>query len=326
MSNPPVPHSNDPGSDEPDNGRQPGDEQPRYGQDAPQHEQSTPQFGQGTPQYGQATPPAPQYGENAPQYGQNAPQYGQGGQAGQGAPQYGQNPPQYGQAGQGGAPQYGQPQYGQTPPQYGQAGQGGAPQYAQSPYGQSQYGQSPYGQSPYGQYPSEQAKVAGEGVRPPQVDLAFWLIIAAGVLSSLSTLFLAFAGRDSFMAMMEAEAARQGQALPPGSTEMLEGTVISASIIWAVILLGLYALVAFPVRKGKNWARILGTVFAAISLFGLFSGPFALGPVYGIIQILAILLGAVGIVLLYLPANSPYFQKPQPFANPYSQPGGPYGR
>lgn len=305
MSNPPVPHSNDPGSNEPDKGSQPSNgQQPRYGQDAPQYGQNAPQFGQNAPQFGQSNP---QHGQNAPQYGQGeqgTPQYGQN------APQYGQNPPQYGQAGQGGAPQYGQSPYGQNAPQYGQA----------------QYGQSPYGQSPYGQYPSEQARPASQGVRPPQVDLAFWLIIAAGVLSGLSALVLAFTGRDTFMAMMEQEAARQGQALPPGSTEMLQGTVVAGSIIGAIVTLGLYALVAFPVRKGKNWARILGTVFAAISLFGLFGGSFALGPVYGIIQILVILLGAAGIVLLYLPANSPYFQKPQPFANPYSQPGGPYGR
>ncbi|MFE4543939.1 hypothetical protein [Arthrobacter sp. NPDC056727] len=297
MSNPPVPHSNDPGSNEPDNGSQPANGQPRYGQDAPQYGQNTPQYGQGS--------------QGTPQYGQNAPQYGQ-------------NPPKYGQAGQGGAPQYGQSPYGQNAPQYGQA-QYGQPQNGQSPYGQPPYGQSPYGQSPYGQYPSEQTQAASQGVRPPQVDLAFWLIIAAGVLSGLSALVLAFTGRDTFMAMMEEEAARQGQALPPGSTEMLQSTVVAGSIIGAIVTLGLYALVAFPVRKGKNWARILGTVFAAISLFGLFGGSFALGPVYGIIQILVILLGAAGIVLLYLPANSPYFQKPQPFANPYSQPG-PYGR
>jgi hypothetical protein len=42
-------------------------------------------------------------------------------------------------------------------------------------------------------------------------------------------------------------------------------------------------------------------------------------------QILVILLGVAGIVLLYLPANAPYFQKQQPFANPYGQPGSPYG-
>ena len=87
-------------------------------------------------------------------------------------------------------------------------------------------------------------------------------------------------------------------------------------VVFALIGAGLYALVAFNVRKGKNWARILGTVFAALSVFSLF--PLGLNTLVG-------LLGIAAIVMLYLPGAAPYFQKPQPFANPYSQPG-PYGR
>lgn len=248
--------------------------------------------------------PPPQQGQNPPQYGQNAPQYGQN------APQYGQNAPQYGQN----APQYGQPQQ-----QFGQ-NQFGQPQ--QSPYGQSPYGQSPYGQSPYGQYPSEQPS-AGPTNRPPQVELAFWLIIGAGVLSFISALALAFTGGDMFLQIMQEQAELQGQDLPPGTLEGMQGILVGSSIIGGLISLGLYALVAFPVRKGKNWARILGTVFAALSLLGLFGGSFTLGPVYGMLQVVVILMGVVAIVMLYLPANSPYFQKQQPFSNPYSQP---YGR
>lgn len=256
-----------------------------------------------------ATPPAPRYGENAPQfgqpttpqYGQNAPQYGEQSPA---APQYGQNPPQYGQN----APQFG----GQNPPQ--------APAY-----GQQQFGQ-PYGQSPYAQYPSEQPQ-AGAGISgiPEQVDLAFKLILAAGILSAVSSLMLAFTGGDYFLVLMEQQAQSQGQELPPGMAETMSGTMMVAGIIGAIVSLGLYALVAFPVRKGKNWARILGTVFAAISVLGLFGGAFTFGPVYGILQIVVILLGVAGIVLLYLPANAPYFRKEQPFANPYGNPGNPYG-
>jgi hypothetical protein len=246
-----------------------------------------PRYGENAPQFGQPTPPAPQYGQNAPQYGQNAPQYGEQSPA---APQYGQNPPQ--------APAYGQ---------------------------QQPYGQQPYGQSPYGQYPSQQPQARSTSGIPPQVDLSFKLILAAGILSAVSSLVLAFTGGDYFLQMMEQQIQSQGQELPAGSADAMQGGMMVAGIIGAIVSLGLYALVAFPVRKGKNWARILGTVFAAISVLGLFGGLFTFGPVYGIMQILVILLGAAGIVLLYLPANSPYFQKQQPFASPYGQPGNPYG-
>jgi hypothetical protein len=275
MSNPPVPHSNDPGSNEP-NGSQPGNGQPRYGQDAPQYGQNTPQFGQG----GQGVPP---YGQNAPQYGQNAPQYGQGGQS---TPQYGQNSPQYGQ------PQYGQPQSGQPP-----------------------YGQSPYGQSPYGQYPSEQAQAATSAGVPKLVNYSFWMIIAAGVLSILSILITIPTLDDPAMrSTFEEQLRGSGQNI---AFEDVKGFIIGTMVVFALIGAGLYALVAFNVRKGKNWARILGTVFAALSVFSLF--PAGLNTLVG-------LLGIAAIIMLYLPGAAPYFQKPQPFANPYSQPGGPYGR
>jgi hypothetical protein len=292
MSNPPVPHSNDPGSNEPDKGTQPDNGQSRYGQDAPQYGQNAPQYGQG----GQA-------GQDAPQYGQNTPQYGQGGQAGQGAPQYGQNTPQYGQ----GTPPA--PQYGQNPPQYGQAGQN-APQYGQSPYGQS-----PYGQSPYGQYPSEQAQAATGAGAPKLVNYSFWMIIAAGVLSILSVLIAIPTLDDPAMrSTFEEQLRGSGQNI---AFEDVKGFIIGTMVVFALVGAGLYALVAFNVRKGKNWARILGTVFAALSVFSLF--PPGLNTLVGF-------LGIAAIVLLYLPGAAPYFQKPQPFANPYSQPGGPYGR
>ncbi|MFC9333744.1 hypothetical protein [Arthrobacter sp. NPDC057009] len=242
----------------------------------------------------------PRYGQDAPQYGQNIPQFGQN----QNPPQYGQNPPQYGQS-----------PYGQNPPQYGQS-QYGQSQYGQNPpqYGQSPYGQSPYGQSPYGQYPSEQAQATtGDGV-PKLVNYSFWMIIAAGVLSVLSALLTIPALDDPAMRRtFEDQLRTSGQEI---AFEDIKGFIVGSLVVFALIGAGLYALVAFNIRKGKNWARILGTVFAALSVFSLF--PAGLNTLVG-------LLGIAAIVMLYLPGAAPYFQKRQPFANPYSQPG-PYGR
>jgi hypothetical protein len=239
-----------------------------------------PQFGQNSPQFGQQSPAAPQYGQNAPQYGQNAPQYGQ---QSPGAPQQGPTPPQYGQ---------------QSPQPYGQAPQ-------------------QYGQSPYAQYPSEQPQgkgLAASGV-PQLVNISFWLIIAAGAMWLISVLFAIPALDDPAMrSTFEQQMAGSGADI---DFESIKGVVIGTMAVFGLIGAGLYALVAFNVRKGKNWARILGTVFAALSIFSVF--PPSLGS-------LVALAGIVAIVLLYLPAAAPYFQKPQPFANPYSQPGNPYGR
>lgn len=298
MSNPPYPPSNagdanpgDANTGDANKGDATKPEQPG--------QPSTPQYGQQTPQYGQQTP---QYGQqpSAPQYGQQSPA----------APQYGQPPtPQYGQQ----TPQYGQqtPQYGQQAPQFGQ----------QSPYGQQP---SPYGQQApqYGQDTNWPSQQPGPTTVPQLVNISFWMIIAAGILSAISSLILATTGSDAFINSMIQQAAQQGTEFPEGSLEGMRGGIVVAAIIGAIVSLGLYALVAFPVRKGKNWARILGTVFAAISVLGL-AGLFQFGATYGILQLLVILLGVAAIVLLYLPASAPYFRKPQPFGNPYQNP---YGR
>ena len=245
----------------------------------------------------QGTPEQPQYGQPAqPQYGQDAPQYGQQ----PSAPQYGQAAPQYGQ---------GAPQYGQQPaaPQYGQ----GAPQFGQSPYGQSPYGQSQYGQSVW---PSQQPATTS-GV-PSLVNISFWLILAAGVLNLIGIpITLAMINSPEFGSIVDEAMKAQGRNNPGIDVDSFRGIFATTVVIFSVIFAGLYALVAFNVRRGKNWARILGTIFAAISLLGL--AQVGIGTV-------TILLGIAAIVMLYLPASAPYFRKAQPFANPYGQ--GPYGR
>jgi hypothetical protein len=244
-------------------------------------QQPAPGYSQGGPQYGQPVPQPPVYGQqppSAPQYGQQAPQ----------SPQYGQAPsaPQYGQV----APQL--PQYGQQPPQFGQAG---------------------YGQSPYAQHPSERPAAPGEA--PRLVNTAFWLLVASGAVWLLSVLLtIGLIDTPALRQQFEEQMAASGTQIDFNS---IKGIIIGTIVVVAVIGAGLYALVALNVRKGKNWARILGTVFAALSVFSLFP----LGP-----GTLSALLGIAAIVLLYLPDASPYFQKRQPFANPYGQPGAPFGK
>lgn len=239
----------------------------------------------------------PRYGENAPQYGQpygqNPPQYGQN------APQYGSQPPS--------APQYGQnaPQYGQNPPQ--------APGYGQQPFGPSSYGQSPYAQ-----YPSEQPQPAGANGVPQLVNISFWLLIASAVIFVVS-LLTGLTQLDDPMFRQTFEDQMEAGGATGVTYEDIKGIIAGTLVVFAIIGAGLYLLVAFFVRKGKNWARILGTVFAALSIFGLF-GPPTIGT-------LGTLLGIAAIVLLYLPAAAPYFRKQQPFANPYGGGfGNPYGR
>jgi hypothetical protein len=262
-----------------------------------------PHSGNGQPGNGQSGsqqpgPQQPRYGQNAPQYGQNAPQYGQN------QPQYGSQPPAAPQYGQN-APQYGSP-YGQNAPQ--------APGYGQNA---PQYGQSPYGQSPYGQYPSEQPQPAGSSGVPQLVNIAFWLLIAATAIYVISILVnLTQLDAPQFRQEFEQQVRASGADI---TYDDIKPFIAGSLVVFGIIGAALYLLVAFFIRKGKNWARILGTVFAALSVLGLFGIPS--------LATIGTVLGIAAIVLLYLPAAAPYFRKQQPFANPYSGGfGNPYGR
>lgn len=206
----------------------------------------------------------PQYGQQPPQYGQNQP------------PQYGQNqPPQYGQQ----APQYGQPQYGQN-----------------QPYGQPQYGQNQpqYGQPQYGGYPGlGPEKPAGPVALPKEVNLAFWLIIGAGILGLIGIPFNIAAAKEAADSQLPASGAN---ITPEEFNTMLTAVVV----VFAVVGAALYALIAVFVRKGANWARIVATVFAVISLTNLFGGL--------VITVLQVLLGMAAVVLLYLKPSNEYFR------------------
>ena len=226
-------------------------------------------------------------------------------------PRYGQRLPEGGQAAQQQNPQapYGQPQYGQPPtgqPQYGQQPPYGQPQ---APYGQ----QNPYGQPPYG-YQAPQPGQYGFGgpatpvERPKQLTISFWLIIAAGVLTLISGLVVALIPADAILRMIEDTLRAQDPATYAEMQAQLEAAGMSFAsligmfktfaVVFAVIFAGLYALIAFFIRKGSNGARITGTVLAALSLFGLLGAD----PLTAAV----IVLGIAGIVLAWLKPSSDY--------------------
>ncbi|MFJ3958376.1 hypothetical protein [Arthrobacter sp. NPDC090010] len=238
----------------------------------PGNPQDPAQAEQGAPQQGAAQRPAEQ-----PSAGQQpaAPQYGAPPSA-PGAPQYGAQPG-YGQQAAPEAPQYGATGY--APPQYGQ-GTPAAPQWpSESPY----------------------AGPSSAMPRPQKVEISFWLIVVAGVLNLVSGLIGAFtiSSNSQFDAVVR-QMQESGSSAP--DADALRSMVVVMTLVFGVIQLALYLLVAFFVRKGANWARILGTVFAALSLINLASGVFG---------IIVTLMGVAAIVLLYLKDTSPYFKRPK---------------
>lgn len=196
--------------------------------------------------------------------------------------------PQSSVPGQPGSAQSGQPM------PYGQGAVNGAPQGG--PNGQ-QYGQAggKFGTAEYnpGQY-------TGLMERPSTIDRLLKLTLVSlgiSVLSSiLSIIGVLTADTDALLREQGGAAASQAGAADVARIVGTMGTVVG--VIGLIISIGLYLLVYFNLKKGRNWARILGTVFAAIAIlsgiFGLFTGTSGMSTG---IYIAGIVLGVVKIVV-----------------------------
>jgi hypothetical protein len=144
---------------------------------------------------------------------------------------------------------------------------------------------------------------AGTSVRPKEVDLAFWILVVwsiVGVITAVVT--VSSGGMD---AEMQRQMAASGASMDPGMASTVTGAASIGAVIGAVVGAVLWIFFGVMMRGGRNWARIVLTVFGAISiLFNLvatFTGPTP------ILSVLGVLVTAAVIVLMYRPAANPYF-------------------
>lgn len=141
----------------------------------------------------------------------------------------------------------------------------------------------------YPQYPAgppEPPSSAPLGERPRSVAMAINLIWVAVALTVVSTV-LSFVYLDDAV-----DTALEGDAAGTLSESSARAGIIVASLVILVIGVGIYALLAVFLGKGKNWARIVYTVLAAI--FGLL-GVLGLG---GDQPALTMLLGVAQLALI----------------------------
>lgn len=194
-------------------------------------------------------------------------------------------------------------------PRYGQY----APPGYQSPFEQEQQAKQAAASQPSpsqaGGFPTPQPELVNPAGPPParvvprQITSAFGLILLAGVLAlfaAISSIFLYNSAELRAMLLKQLDGYPQ-----LSSADIDVSSIITVSIVMAIVIgfigVALYVLIAFKIRAGKNWARVLGTVLAAISLISLFS----LNP----ITILQVGFGVFGIIYCWLPANRDYFRR-----------------
>ncbi|MBA0127457.1 DUF5336 domain-containing protein [Haloechinothrix sp. YIM 98757] len=179
-----------------------------------------------------------------------------------------------------------------------------SPQDPQDPYDPAR--QPP----PYPQAPQVDPNTVQAPPRPKSVDTAFMLWMASVVIGIVSSL-LSLISQD---AINEESAERLGATADQAEAGAAGGTLgIVIGLVIAVILAGL----AFAMRNGANWARIVLTVLGGIGLLfgllGLLTLPvyFAIGFVgalIGLLQIASLAVIAAAIVFMFRAESNHYFR------------------
>jgi len=260
--------------------------------------------------------PGPQAGSGQGDYSGGSPSYPPQGYPPQGNPPPGYPPQNY--PGQQGYPDQqgypGQQQPGQQSyPGSGYPGQG----YPGQPGQQGGYPtQAPYqGAAGYpGGYPGAYPGGAGlppEPVRPNTVNYAFWCWILTTV-ASLITLIVTLTS-SVWTDAVDAGVRQSGQSVNI-DVQSLVNTVKIVSVFVFLVFAAVYLLFAFKMRAGRNWARIVLTVFGALTLLSAFNTTTSSVTVNGQTYAsssgsgwVTAVLALAGIILMYVGPSNKFF-------------------
>jgi hypothetical protein len=158
---------------------------------------------------------------------------------------------------------------------------------------------------------------------PKPIQHAFKLMVAGAILQALSILLSLL--QLGTMRDQISKAARENNSNL--TQEEIDGVVaagVAITVIFGLLFGGLWLWMAFMNRKGRNWARILSTVFFALATLNMVAtvlltvagaaagNSFTAGSstTTGLIStILLWLIGLAAIVLLWNRESSQYFQQ-----------------
>ncbi|WP_395704789.1 hypothetical protein [Rhodococcus ruber] len=159
---------------------------------------------------------------------------------------------------------------------------------------------------------------------PVDVETAFQLWCAVAVLGLVylgASVLLMWERRDEFVDQMTAELARQTPPvdMPRESLESLLPLGFGITAVLGLVFTGLFVLVAFAMRRGRNWARMLLTmigVFLTVTAIPTVFGVGALGGgaglVIGLVSILQGVCSVGAIVLMHRREPNLYFLRLPP--------------
>jgi hypothetical protein len=146
--------------------------------------------------------------------------------------------------------------------------------------------------------PSESETGGPAYAAPNEVNGAFWCYIAAAVIIVVGGLLVIGSKQDILNSL------RSNNTTNASDTELntAAGVVVTFAVVVAIIVAGLFTLFAFKLRAGRNWARIVLAIIAALELINLLRS----GGDASILSFVGILAAVVGAVLSFMPKANAY--------------------
>lgn len=140
--------------------------------------------------------------------------------------------------------------------------------------------------------------------RPAAVSTAVKLMY---VIAGLGLLGLLLTALDTDAVREQVRASPSASSLSPSDFDTAVTVAIAFALVVGLISAGLWVLFAIFTGRGRNWARIVSTVLAALSVIAGFS---ALRGGISLLEVPSLLaaLAAIGVIaLLYRPESSRFF-------------------
>ena len=166
--------------------------------------------------------------------------------------------------------------------------------------------------------PEEEARsmstLDSTAVTPPQpLKVAYWLYVVGAILGIIGAILLVVVLPAS-IATGQAELHRtlQGQSTNGVDVQAFAtGAAVGGVIVSDVLTLAFSILTIVFARKmlrGKNWARIVLAVFAALQVFGVLAiSTFGVSTLHFVVVL-------IGLILSFLPTSNAWFRSMKPVA------------
>ena len=143
--------------------------------------------------------------------------------------------------------------------------------------------------------------------RPKAVDSAYHAVLASIAVSALGTVFTVLLDKALLTRMVTEMMA----GLPADQRGSVAGTVGAFQVVLGfsiALFAGLMLLFAVKMRAGRNWARILLTVYTLVGVWSFLSAMASAGAELELMWSLAeVAFGVTAVVYMFRPESTAYF-------------------